>query len=96
MNSYRKYLIDLLLKVNPELDKLILYTLSTDKLINLKNKEMNKANWKKISYDDFLYEYVVPNEDWETRENYLKGNVDFDNDYLLEIANHHNLIIKDL
>ena len=52
MNSYRKYLIDLLLKVNPELDKLILYTLSNDKLINLKNKEMNKAYWKKISYDE--------------------------------------------
>ena len=49
MNSYRKYLIDLLLESKPELDKLILYTLSTDKLIRMKNeiilinnKEVNK------------------------------------------------------
>ena len=38
MNSYRKYLIDLLLETKPTLDKLILYTLSTDKLIRMKNE----------------------------------------------------------
>ena len=55
---------------------------------------MNK--WHRISYDNFVEEYILPNEDLEIRNKWHKGTLDFDGDYVLEIATHHNLIIKDL
>ena len=55
---------------------------------------MNK--WHKISYDNFVEEYILPNEDYHTKESWHKGTLDFDDDYIKEIATHNNLIIKDL
>jgi hypothetical protein len=48
-----------------------------------------------MSYDDFIEEYILPNEDRETREGYYKGNVGFDDDYVKEIAEHNKIDIKD-
>jgi hypothetical protein len=55
---------------------------------------MNK--WHRISYDNFVEEYILPNEDNEIKLKWYKGTIDFDDDYIKEIATHNNLIIKDL
>jgi len=60
------------------------------------NKIMGKEIWHRISYDNFVEDYILPSEDHETREKYYKGTLDFDDDYIVEVANHNNLIIKDL
>ena len=49
-----------------------------------------------MKYDNFVKEYILPNEDKETRLKYYEGNLEFDREYLLEIARHNNIVIKDL
>jgi len=55
---------------------------------------MNK--WHRISYDNFVEEYILPNEDNEIKLQWYKGTLDFDDDYIKEVATYNNLIIKDL
>ena len=49
-----------------------------------------------MQYDNFIKEYILPMEDDTTRLKYYEGNLEFDKEYLLEIATHNNIVIKDL
>ena len=54
-------------------------------------KELNT-----IQYDTFIREYILPNEDRDIRLQYYKGTLEFDKEYLLEIAKFNKIIIKDI
>jgi len=49
-----------------------------------------------MQYDNFVREYILPNEDKETILKYYNNVLEFEKDYILEVAKHHNIIIKDL
>ena len=49
-----------------------------------------------MQYDNFIEEFILPNEDKETILKYYKGNLEFDKKYILEVAIHNNIVIKDL
>ena len=49
----------------------------------------------RISYDNFIKEYILPNEDYAIREQYYEGTLDFDDDYIKEVADYNKLTIKD-
>jgi hypothetical protein len=51
---------------------------------------------KKMQYDNFIEEYILPNEDRDIILQYYQGNLEFDKDYILDIAKHNNIIIKDI
>lgn len=43
---------------------------------------------------DFIDKHIFPMESKETIIGYLQGEVDFDEDYLQEVADEHEIIIK--
>ena len=47
----------------------------------------------KMQYDDFIKKYILPNEDKDIRLKYYEGNLEFDKDYLLEIAAYNNIVL---
>jgi len=47
-----------------------------------------------ISKEEFIDKYILPNESKETIILYLQGEVDFDEEYLKEIAEWNKIIIK--
>ena len=49
-----------------------------------------------MQYDNFIKEYILPNEDRETILKYYQKILEFDKEYILEVAKHNNIIIKDL
>lgn len=49
-----------------------------------------------MQYDNFIIEYILPNEDKDIRFKFYQGNLEFEKDYILEVAKHNNIIIKDL
>ena len=57
---------------------------------------MTEEESLRMQYDNFIKEYILPNEDEGTRLKYYQGNLEFDEDYILETAKHNNIVIKDL
>ena len=55
-----------------------------------KQIEMKKI----INKKDFIDKHILPMESKDTIIGYLQGEVDFDEDYLQEVADEHELIIK--
>lgn len=55
-----------------------------------KSNQMKKIMNKK----EFIEKNVLPTQTKETIIKYLQGEVDFDDDYLQEVANTHEVIIK--
>ena len=58
-----------------------------------------KKNKKKMfcmQYDKFIEAYILPNEDRETIVKYYQKILEFDKEYILEVATHNDIIIKDL
>ena len=62
----------------------------------MKKKIIKDTLMFSMQYDDFIKEYILPNEDRDTRLKYYQKILEFDKDYLLEIAKQNNIIIKDL
>ena len=61
-----------------------------------KGKQLDKGEEvHRMSYDDFIEEYILPGADNEERIQYYKGNLGFDDDYVKEIADHNKIEIKD-
>ena len=67
-----------------------------NKNINLKNKDMKKKKKFCMQYDKFIQAYILPNENKETILKYYNNVLEFDKYYLLEVAKHYDIIIKDL
>tara|TARA_R110002020_G_scaffold273096_4_gene488109 strand:- start:1159 stop:1761 length:603 start_codon:yes stop_codon:yes gene_type:complete len=76
-------------EVEKAIEKVILY--HEDNYYNKKPKQMKKLMNKK----EFIDKHVLPNESKETIIGYLQGEVDFDEDYLQEIADKHKVIINE-
>ena len=60
---------------------------TNESIINVTEEE------SQMQYDNFIKEYILPNENESTRLKYYQGNLEFDEDYLLEIAKHNNIDI---
>ena len=50
---------------------------------------------KIMNREDFIDKYILPMESKDTVIAYLRGEADFDEDYLQEIADSQELIIKE-
>ncbi len=50
---------------------------------------------KIMNKNDFIDKYILPMESKDTVIAYLRGEADFDEDYMQEIADRHELIINE-
>lgn len=62
----------------------------------MKKKIIKDTLMFSMQYDNFIKEYILPNEDRETILKYYQKILEFDKEYILEVAKHNNIIIKDL
>ena len=49
---------------------------------------------KEMKESQFIKQYILPNENKEIILGYYDGNIEFDKDYLLEIAEENKIKIK--
>ena len=49
---------------------------------------------KTMSKEEFIDKYILPNESEKNIIEYERGNIEFDEDYLQEIAEWNKIIIK--
>ncbi len=57
-----------------------------------KQREQRKVN--NMKRKDFINKYILPNEEHSLIIKYLDGSMDYDDDYLNEIANDNNIKIN--
>ena len=61
----------------------------TYKPLNLDKLKLNKMKRKK-----FIKEHILPYEDDKTKVDYYEGRIDYDNEYLEEVATSKNIKLK--